>query len=90
MNNKYWVAFSSIEEIVGKSLNVFNDERKIRSKAVCISDHGVMFGLYELFDNEHLKNKCELKNDIINLLETLTENEIRYIYKTIHNIKQLK
>lgn len=47
-------------------------------------------GLYELFDNEHLKNKCELKNDIINLLETLTENEIRYIYKTIQNIKQLK
>ena len=41
---------SSVEEIVNKSLNVFNDDRKIRAKAACVSDHGVMFGLYELFD----------------------------------------
>ena len=41
---------SSVEEIVNKSLNVFNDDRKIRAKATCVSDHGVMFGLYELFD----------------------------------------
>ena len=41
---------SSVEDIVNKSVNVFNNDKKIRSKAACISDHGVMFSLYELFD----------------------------------------
>lgn len=46
--------------------------------------------LYELFDNEHLKDKEDLINSLKDLLDTLNENELRYLYKTIQNLKQLR
>ena len=46
--------------------------------------------LYELFDNEHLKDRAELVVSLKNLIETLNEKELRYLYKTIHNLKQLR
>lgn len=46
--------------------------------------------LYELFDNEHLKDKEDLVNSLKDLLDTLSENELRYLYKTIQNLKQLR
>lgn len=46
--------------------------------------------LYELFDNEHLKDKKELVDSLKNLIETLDEKELRYLYKTIQNLKQLR
>ena len=46
--------------------------------------------LYELFDNEHLKDKKDLVNSLKDLLDTLEENELRYLYKTIQNLKQLR
>lgn len=38
---------SSIEDIVNKSMDPYGDGKK-RAKAACISDHGVLFGLYDL------------------------------------------
>ena len=46
--------------------------------------------LYELFDNEHLQDKKDLVNSLKSLLDTLNENELRYLYKTIQNLKQLR
>lgn len=45
--------------------------------------------VFELFDNDHIKNCDELKSSISEMIETLTENELRFVYKTIVNIKQL-
>ena len=45
--------------------------------------------LYELFDYEHIKKANDLKSSIIKNIETLTENQLRFIYKTIVNIKQI-
>lgn len=38
---------SSIKDIVNKSMDPYGDGKK-RAKAACVSDHGVMFGLYDL------------------------------------------
>lgn len=45
--------------------------------------------LYELFDNEHIKTVDELQESIIDQIKTLSEKELRFLYKTIVNIKQL-
>lgn len=46
--------------------------------------------LYELFQNEHLKNRDEIINEILVDIKDLTDKEIQYIHKTIKNIKLLK
>ena len=46
--------------------------------------------LFELFENDHLQDKKDLTSKIINLLSTLNDKELQYIYKTIKNLKELK
>ena len=44
----------------------------------------------ELFDFEHIMPSDELKAQIHSKIDTLSQKELEYIFKTIENIKQLQ
>lgn len=80
-------------EIIGSDTNnlsrIENGKKFMSADKLTKIANALNVDVKELFDFGHILTDEELKSEIISDINTLSANQLKYIYKSIKNIKEL-
>ena len=80
-------------ELIGSDTNnlsrIENGKKFMSAEKLSKIADALNVGIKELFDFGHILSDDELKTEIISDINTLSTKQLKYIYKSIKNIKEL-
>ncbi len=80
-------------EVIGSDTNnlsrIENGKKFLSAEKLSKIANALNVDVKELFDFGHILSDTELKNEIISDLDALSSKQLKYVYKSLKNLKEL-